>query len=262
MPLMQNIISEVPSHLTKVLYFPRHNEEVSHFPIYEISEQYFDKIGKLPMGSRDYKVELCLLRKPNGEFLGDNARFLVDVGDDSTSMSVRERILGQDPVEARVLLPNSQETEYSIHTDTSTTSAHSSGHLVFPLPEKQTKRQLVRYPYFAITSTIFGDKDANDSRYEWQVHPNEKGPLRYELVDVGEKHSGEVDSSILAIYHHHGFENELPVSYSHGVLLLPSTSTSEFEIAVVSSLLAVLSAVRQQPTSRKQSRIRSLMACL
>ncbi|VTO84546.1 unnamed protein product [Fusarium graminearum] len=183
MPLMQNIISEVPSHLTKVLYFPRHNEEVSHFPIYEISEQYFDKIGKLPMGSRDYKVELCLLRKPNGEFLGDNARFLVDVGDDSTSMSVRERILGQDPVEARVLLPNSQETEYSIHTDTSTTSAHSSGHLVFPLPEKQTKRQLVRYPYFAITSVIFGDKDANDSRYEWQVHPNEKGPLRYELVD-------------------------------------------------------------------------------
>ncbi|EKJ73851.1 hypothetical protein FPSE_05974 [Fusarium pseudograminearum CS3096] len=262
MPLMQNIISQVPSHFTKVLYFPRHNEEVSHFPIYEISEQYFDKIGKLPMGSRDYKVELCLLRKPNGEFLGDNARFLVDVGDDSTSMSVRERILGQDPVEAQVLLPNSEETEYSIHTDTSTTSAHSSGHLVFPLPEKQTKRQLVRYPYFAITSTIFGDRDANIGRYEWQVHPNEKGPLRYELVDVGENDSGEVDSSILAIYHHHGFENELPASYSHGVLLLPSTSTSEFEIAVVSSLLAVLSAVRQQPTSRKQSRIRSLMACL
>jgi hypothetical protein len=99
---MQNIISQVPPSFTKVFYIPKHNAEVSNFAVYDISEQYRDKIGKLPMGSEDYKVELCILRKPNGEHVGDNARFLVNVGNDNTSMSVRERTLGQDPAEADV----------------------------------------------------------------------------------------------------------------------------------------------------------------
>ncbi|RGP67646.1 hypothetical protein FSPOR_5834 [Fusarium sporotrichioides] len=236
-------------------------QEIPKF-LYDVSEQYFDKIGKLPMGSEDYKVELCILRKPNGERVGDDARFLVNIGENGTSLSVRERTLSQDPVEAEVSLPSPQHNEYYVHTQTSTASVHTSVHLVFPLPEKYTKRQHIRYPYLAINGTIFGHKDISNSQYEWQVHPNEKGPLRYELVNLGEKHSGDGDSSILAIYHHHGFENELPASYSHGVLLLPSTLTSQSEIGVVSSLLALLSAVRQQPTLKKTSRIRSLMACL
>jgi hypothetical protein len=153
--------------------------------------------------------------------------------------------------------PISQEKEYSFHTHTSATSVHSSGRLSYPLPEKNTKKQLIRYPYLTVT-----DRDTDGDRYEWQVHPTEKGPLRYEMVDLGGKRSGDGESSILAIYHHHGFESELPTSHSHGVLLLPSTSTSEFDIAVVSSLLALLSAVRQQSTLKNKSRLRSLMACL
>ncbi|KAH6993154.1 hypothetical protein EDB82DRAFT_574760 [Fusarium venenatum] len=260
--MMQNIISQVPSHFTKVFYIPKHNENVSNFAVYDISEQYSDKIGKLPMGSEDYKVELCILPKPNGEHVGDNARFLVDVGSDNTSMSVRERTLGQDPVEAQVSLPKPQNDEYFVHTHTGSTSARSSGRLAFPLPEKHMKKEIIRYPYLAFTDDIFSNNHAEHSQYEWQVHPDEKGALRYELVNFEEKSSEDRDHSILAIYHHHGFENDLPTSHSHGVLLLPSTSTSEFDISVLSSLLAILSAVRQQARLKKRSRIRCLMGCI
>ncbi|KAG8672295.1 hypothetical protein FPOAC2_05673 [Fusarium poae] len=259
---MQNIISQVPPSFTKVFYIPKHNAEVSNFAVYDISEQYRDKIGKLPMGSEDYKVELCILRKPNGEHVGDNARFLVNVGNDNTSMSVRERTLGQDPAEADVSFPTSENNEYSVLTHTSTKSVRGSGHLIFPLSEKQMKKEIIRYPYLAFTGSIFGDKDAENSHYEWQVHPDEKGALRYEFVSLGEKHTDDLDNSVLAIYHHHGFENDLPTSHSHGVLLLPPTSTSEFDITVLASLLALLSAVRQQPTLKKRSRIRSLIGCI
>ena len=37
------------------------------------------------MGSEDYKVELAAMHKPNGERPEDNARFLVDVGDDGAA---------------------------------------------------------------------------------------------------------------------------------------------------------------------------------
>lgn len=97
---------------------------------------------------------------------------------------------------------------------------------------------------------------------EWQVHPIEDGPLRYELVDPEQRRQGNGDSSILAIYHHHGFENDLPTSYSHGVLLLPFDSSPLLDITVVSSLLILLYTARKQSTVQKQSRIRSLIACL
>ncbi|KAM0230291.1 hypothetical protein ACHAPO_009284 [Fusarium lateritium] len=260
--MMENIISQVPSHFTKVFYIPKHNDKVSNFAVYDISEQYSDKIGKLPMGSEDYKVELCILRKPNGEHVGDNARFLVDVGSDDTSMSIRERTMGQDPVEAQVSHPNPQNDDYVVHTHTGSTSARSSGRLTFPLTEKHMKKEIIRYPYLAFNDDIFRNNYAERSQYEWQVHPVKKGALRYELVNFGEKRSEDRDHSILAIYHHHGFEDDLPTTHSHGFLLLPSTSTSEFDISALSSLLALLSAVRQHARLKKRSRIRCLMGCI
>ncbi|RGP77141.1 hypothetical protein FLONG3_4656 [Fusarium longipes] len=259
---MQNIVSQVPSHLKKVLYIPRHNEAIPQFVVYDFSKQYSECVGQLPLGSEDYKVELCVLRKPNGERAGDNARFMVNLDEDRTSMLVRERSLGRDPVEADVSLPTSEEKEYAFDAHTRTTSFHNYGYLNYPLPEKRTKKQLIRYPYLTLNGTIFPHQDAEKGQYEWQVHPVEKGPLRYELVDLGEKRSGDGDSSILAIYHHHGFESELPASHSHGVLLLPSTSTPDFEIAVLSSILALLSAVRQQSTQKRRWYQRHFMACL
>ncbi|RBR27019.1 uncharacterized protein FIESC28_00287 [Fusarium coffeatum] len=258
---MQNIISRVPSHLSKVLYITKHDNTSSHFAVYAMSEACVNTLAKHPMGSENYKVELTAMHKPNGERPEDDARFLVDVADDG-SMCIRERTLGSDPVEAEVSLPTPREKGCSFKLHTVTSSTQSSGYISHPLPGKIHRQQLVRYPYLTLSGDHFNGTNISNNQYEWQVHPTEKGPLRYELVDLGKQRAGEDDDSIMAIYHHNGFENELPGYYSSGVLLLPSTSTSQFDIAVVSSLLAVLSAVRQQPALKKKSRLRSLMACL
>ncbi|KAF4435555.1 hypothetical protein FACUT_7086 [Fusarium acutatum] len=250
---MLDIISHVPEHLTKALYIPTHDDTTSHFAIYDISKEYSEKVGVHPMGSESYKVELCLLRKPSGYHAGDNARFLVDVG---ASVSIHERVMGRDPVDAEVSSPIEGEGSVTLQIH----SVHSSYELTarecYPLPEKETKKRIIRYPYMSI------DRNLRDSphRCDWEVHPAEKGPLRYDLVD--RERQGDDDGSILAIYHHHGFESELPISYSHGVLLLPSDSKPLFDTTVVSSLMALLSTIRRQPAARKRSRFRSLMASL
>lgn len=139
-------------------------------------------------------------------------------------------------------------------------SGHSSFGLTarecYPLPEKETKKRMIRYPYLSIDGAF----EDSHHRCEWQVHPAEKGPLRYDLV--GLERQGDDDGSILAIYHHHGFESELPTSYNNGVLLLPVDSTPSFDITVVSSLMALLATIRRQPAAQKRSRFRSLMASL
>ncbi|KAF4343549.1 hypothetical protein FBEOM_2458 [Fusarium beomiforme] len=251
---MQNIISPVPARLTKALYIPKHDDTSPHFAIYDISEEYSEKVGVNPMGSELYKVQLALLRKPNGYFAGDNARFLVDVG---ASVSIRERVIGRDPCEAEVASPIDGGRNVAVQLYAGGSSFQLDAHEIYLLPEKETKKRIVRYPYMSTTGT-FGSSGA--VRYEWQVHPVEKGPLRYELVDL--QRQVDDDGKILAIYHHHGFENDLPTSYSSGVLLLPATSTPLFEIMAASSLIALLSTVRKQPAPKKQSRLRSFMASL
>jgi hypothetical protein len=148
-----------------------------------------------------------------------------------------------------------------IHDTTGEVVEQISTEPSYPLPDKKTKKQLIRYPYLTMSSKS-ADSETQLSGLEWQVHPIDKGSLRYELVDLEQRHRGDGDSPTLAIYHHHGFENDLPTSYSHGILLLPSDSSPAFDIKVVSSLLVLLSTVRKQSTAQKQSRIRTLITCL
>ncbi|KAF5620183.1 hypothetical protein F52700_11503 [Fusarium sp. NRRL 52700] len=96
---MLDVISHAPERLAKALYIPKHDDTTSHFAIYDISKEYSEKVGVHPMGSESYKVELCLLRKPSGYHAGDNARFLVDV---DASVSIHERVMGRDPLDAEV----------------------------------------------------------------------------------------------------------------------------------------------------------------
>ncbi|KAL9562708.1 hypothetical protein ACKAV7_013272 [Fusarium commune] len=251
---MLDIISHVPAHLTKALYIPKHDNSITHFAIYDISKEYSEKVGVNPMGSESYKVELCLLRKPSGYHVGDNARFLVDV---DASVAIHERVMGRDPLDAEVSSPIEGDRSVTLQIHTGDSSFELTGQECYPLPRKETKKRIVRYPYMSMDGD-FGGSGAYHC--EWQVHPVEKGPLRYELVDLDRRGNG--DGSILAIYHHHGFESELPTSYNHGVLLLPDNSTPLFDITVVSSLMALLATIRKQPAARKRSRFRSLMASL
>ncbi|KAI6752433.1 hypothetical protein HG530_013802 [Fusarium avenaceum] len=236
---MKNIISHVPAHLSKVLYIPRHNAEIAHFAVYDITQQYADKLGSIPMGSEDYKVELCLLRKPGGCHVGDDARFLVN-SDSSGLFSIQERCIGRQPLEGNISRSDDDTNNILIHNTKGEVVERIFLESSYPLPEKKTKKQLIRYPYLNMSSES-ANSETQLSGLEWQVHPIEAGPLRYELVDPEQRRQGNGDSSILAIYHHHGFENDLPTSYSHGVLLLPSNSSPLLEITVVSGLLVLLS---------------------
>jgi hypothetical protein len=148
-----------------------------------------------------------------------------------------------------------------IHDTTGEVIERASTESSYPLPDKETKKQLIRYSYLTMSSNS-ADNETQLSGLEWQVHPVDNGPLRYELVDPEQKRQDNGDNSIRAIYHHHGFENDLPTSYSHGILLLPFDSSPLLDITVVSSLLVLLSTVRKQSTVQKQSRIRSLITCL
>ncbi|KAG5659955.1 hypothetical protein KAF25_003477 [Fusarium avenaceum] len=257
---MKNIISHVPAHLSKVLYIPKHTAVTTHFSVYDITQQYADKLGDLPMGSEGYKVVLFLLRKPDGSHVGDDARFLIKL-DGYGSVSIRERCIGRQPLEGDIPRSDNDTNNMLIHDTTGEVVKRISLESSYPLPEKKTKKQLIRFPYLTMSSKPI-DNETPLSSLEWQVHPIENGPLRYELVDPEQRRQGNGESSILAIYHHHGFENDLPTSYSHGVLLLPFNSSPLLEITVVSSLLVLLSTVRKQSTVQKQSRIRSLIACL
>jgi hypothetical protein len=95
---MQNTISHVPANLSRVLYIPKHTAETTDFAVYNITQQYADKLGSLPMGSEGYKVELFLLRKPDGCHAGDDARFLVNF-DGSGLVTIQERCIGRQPLE-------------------------------------------------------------------------------------------------------------------------------------------------------------------
>ncbi|KAF5538546.1 hypothetical protein FNAPI_11086 [Fusarium napiforme] len=155
---MLDIISHVPSRLTKALYIPKHDDTTSHFAIYDISKEYSEKVGVHPMGSESYKVELCLLRKPSGYHAGDNARFLVDV---DASVSITERVMGRDPLDAEVSSPIDGDGSVTLQIHSGGSSGELSARECYPLPEKETKKRIIRYPYMSI------DRDFGDLPHRW-----------------------------------------------------------------------------------------------
>lgn len=73
-------LSATPTHLSRVLYLPRHtNADVSHLPLYNISARYSDAIGDVPVGSSMYTVKLGTMARPRGDGTDDvDVSYLVD----------------------------------------------------------------------------------------------------------------------------------------------------------------------------------------
>lgn len=95
--------------------------------------------------------------------------------------------------------------------------------------------------------------------YQWQIHPLEHGPLRYTLIELPSP-SDDVSAiepqnqhRIKAVYHNVGVGTSLVQPFSEGVLLLPKNKNdmdADFEIAVVTSLVALLWRARGVQTVR------------
>lgn len=68
---------ETPSHLTRVLYIPYHDESTLHLPIYELRDWYHAAVGNTLIGSSLYTVKLSAIRKPCGDGTDAQVAYLV-----------------------------------------------------------------------------------------------------------------------------------------------------------------------------------------
>lgn len=88
---------------------------------------------------------------------------------------------------------------------------------------------------------------------------NNPRSLRYDLIDRAQNSLDEENDSIVAIYHHCGFDQDLNIPFSEGIVLLPGVENPLLDITIVSSLLCLLHAVRGQGIGVKRSRAKSIL---
>lgn len=77
--LLGRDLSAPPFHFSRVLYVPRHDHQVTHLPLYDVSDEYERAVKGAPMGSSKYKINLSLMRRPSGDKPGDEVRYFLDV---------------------------------------------------------------------------------------------------------------------------------------------------------------------------------------
>ncbi|CEJ54856.1 hypothetical protein PMG11_01145 [Penicillium brasilianum] len=257
--------SPPPSHLTKILYIPHHEEGTSHVSVAEVTAQYKESVKERGMGSASYVVALGRMPKPqaggtepateenevlyNVDFK-DAALHLKSVASSSSAGSLVEANVTMESAEnkAALIRLKSQEKD-SVERPEDTAISMS---ISYPIPPISIRKRVYVYPYFAFQ--IPGE----DKTYlEWQIHPVSQGRLRYTLVRVPQKHetvegaapSIPLDKDFLAVYHHVGDTVSLPLPTSEGVLLISPDMNPETEAIVVASVLGLLWQLRQISTT-------------
>ncbi|RSL69565.1 hypothetical protein CEP53_002195 [Fusarium sp. AF-6] len=253
-----------PTHLTRALYLPMHTHNTSHLPIYDISERYFETLGPLPLGGRKYKIEFCLLLKPCGYDPEDDVRFLVDMGSSGRPAAIQERCLRRQALDAtmQVLSHESSSEAKGISLAIQSPAARTwiGARLLDTKSAEPTKNGSKCCPSLEFSLKASGSKDPTIYRsLKWQPHLNDPGSLRYNLIDLEQNSPDAENGSIVAIYHHCGFEEDLHASFSEGVVLLPRVQDPVLDITIVSSLLYLLHVVRKQDIGVKKSRTKSIL---
>lgn len=59
--------ADAQKFLHRVVYVPNHNDEVSHLPLYNLSDQFWKTINDTPVGSSMFTVKLHAMQKPRGD---------------------------------------------------------------------------------------------------------------------------------------------------------------------------------------------------
>lgn len=264
-----------PTYLTRALYLPMHTHNTSHLPIYDISERYFETLGPFLLGERKYKIEFCLLLKPCGDHPEDDVRYLVDMDSSGLPAIIRERCIGRDVLEVAMQVqtiecetriadcPRSSSQgakEFSLAIQSPTPRPCIGARLAYAAPVEPTTDGLTRCPSLELKLSAPGSNNATPPRFfEWQLHMNNPGSLRYDLIDQSRKSPNGENGSTVAIYHHCGFEKGLHVTFSEGVVLLPGAEDPVLDITITSSLLYLLHSVRKQDARVKKSRAKSIL---
>jgi hypothetical protein len=252
-----------------------HTHNTSHLPIYDISERYFETLGPFLLGTRKYKIEFCLLLKPYGNYPKDDVRYLVDMDSSGFPATIRERCIGRDALEVAMQVQSIEcETriadcprssfqrakEFSLAIQSPTARPCIGARLAYAAPVEPTTDGLTRCPSLELKLSAPGSKSATPPRsFKWQLHMDNPGSLRYDLIDQNRKFPNDENDSIVAIYHHCGFEKDLHATFSEGIVLLPVMEDPVLDITIVSSLLFLLHSVRKQDPRVKKSRARSIL---
>ncbi|KAK9421362.1 hypothetical protein SUNI508_05900 [Seiridium unicorne] len=234
---------QAPTHLSRVLYLPHHDDTTVHLPIYEVGSRYRSAVRNALLGSTLYTTMLGFMETPQGNDMNDRVAYLADI----QRMENGVLQIHLDRRELEILRPDTllTMTRFSPSLDVTPTVMVRSGEVAmkmstfYPIAESTRGKQTIKHPFFTMT-TAKADNE-RPVKLEWQIDPVKDGMLRYTLVEQDE-HSG---TTVYAIYHHKGWAVSLSLPYSDGILLLPETNRDiHFEGIVVASLLVLLAQLR------------------
>ncbi|TID03907.1 hypothetical protein CH35J_001967 [Colletotrichum higginsianum] len=273
-------LSPTPAHLSRVVYVPKHKDVTAHLPLYDVSENYAKAVkGEFVGGSR-YKLNLAMMKRPNGDGTDGEVRYLVNFGSGAAEdeVTVERRVPTHNGPMVSMHLPREGNGNFRVASLDPTQTMQLVVANSFPIPDRKMHAAAppVRHPWFTISHTSQDDADDDDdaaaatgltpSNLEWQIRPTEHGPLRYTLVDTAEEDAAAAEAGeplIHAIYHHIGVGFALPRDYSEGVLLLSENLDDEAEALAVSTLLGLLRQVRSinqpPPRPRKKSFVQRVL---
>ncbi|KFH40814.1 hypothetical protein ACRE_084890 [Hapsidospora chrysogenum ATCC 11550] len=238
--------SVIPSHLTRVLYVPRHGSSPSHLPLYDVSGEFSRAVGDTLIGSSLFTTKLAMMKTPSGEGRDAEVRYLVDIetrpaadGEELVAR-IQKRALGDVDGEVTMTFPLEMEYDtFKLRRPSADRQASIDVLASYPIPGTKVRgRGTVRHPYYSFLTP--GDS----TRMQWQTHPSAHGPLRRTLVRTSPvEAAGDLprDEDTEAIFHHI-WNGAAPVSrgQSEGFLLLPDGLDGELELLYIGSLMGLL----------------------
>ncbi|KAJ5371681.1 hypothetical protein N7517_003687 [Penicillium concentricum] len=233
------------AHLSRALYFPRHDRKNTQLAVHDVSTKYAAATGTLPIGCTKYLVAVGAMLNPHGDAL-DNTTIAYDVdfnlGDgDAVIGSVKSR--APAPSAGVDLAISTTEDEAAVLITNSENPSKIPLDVTYPITPSSTRTGTVKHPYFTFEVP---DDDDKSTVFQWQIHPVQHGRLRYTLVRNPEQ-SGSPD--IQAVYYHLRLDDSFALPYSEGMLLLPALQSSE-ESVVVTSAIAMLWRLRELHTGK------------
>jgi hypothetical protein len=92
--------SVIPSHLSRVLYVPKHGSSSFHLPLYDVSGEFSRAMGDTLIGSSLFTTKLAMMKTPSGEGRDAEVRYLIDIetrlagGGEEFVARIQKRALG------------------------------------------------------------------------------------------------------------------------------------------------------------------------
>ncbi|KAK6857908.1 hypothetical protein PG995_005607 [Apiospora arundinis] len=260
-PAIDNLLGQrfppIPSHLSRVLFVPKHDNTINHLPIYEVSDAYRRAVKDAAPGSNGYRVSLWFMNRPKGDGT-DAAEVRQFVNNRADHITVEERSL--NPANSAVAVINLPTGRNEPTTITGPGETRRSIRVAPSLPAPISQPAMTRsvnanVPQFP--TLVVDDATSREGGAQYQIRPVGPGSVFYQLVRYRPDPWGVgTDSEIAAVYHHAGPHLTHPVDHSEGVLLVPGTCNPPADVLAVAMVIVLLWYIREldaPPTAKGSS---------